>query len=456
MRRDTKRLGRREEGEHLNTAEFLREQMIQKGYSKNELIRRTGIDRSTFYQIVGGRRMAAPEQFRSILKALSLSREEWLAAASLYEREQETPKESADNDRIRDFLAALDRGSEEEPGACPPVLLSFLERFAEHAGETDTLCIFATETLMNRFGILPTLQKLAAQKKEKLTISYLCASLRENFDLESALRGIRTYLQCMKNKRLVLSVWYPGDAVLQPCVTPFPYFILAGDELLVFREDGLQVVPVLDPPIIAAYQAHFARLTGAMKPSFCVNQAFEEELALMQRTYEQAVGLDVYFFTPVPCVQLIATDAQVLKYTGSRNMVAFRRTLEILGVREITKLSGAERLFGEKQITESGVRIPLEEEDLAAAEQVLRRRQGKTLFFANPERLCLPDDWAIFLFGGEYLLFMPAGEFDFEILVEDRNLAKAFHTFAVSRVSSVTPDLLENPLGEAGNEQTTS
>ena len=431
----------------MNTAEFLRQQIAQKGYSKNELIRRTGIDRSTFYQIVGGKRTAAPEQFRSILKALSLSQEEWVTAASLYEREQETPKEREDNDRIRDFLAALDRGSGGEPGTCPSDLQFFLERYAEHAGEKDTLCIFAPETLMHRLGILTALQKLSTQRGKKLSIAYLCASVRETFDLESALKGLCTYLQNMKNKSLVLSVWYPGTTELQPYVTPFPYFILAQDEILVFREDGMQAVSVLDPSVIAAYRAHFARLTGTMKPSFCVNQVPEDELARMQKTYEQAVGLDVFFFTPVPCVQLIATDAQVMKYTGSREMVAFRRTLEILGAREITKLSGLEKLLGDKRIAESGFHIPLEDEDLAAAKEVLLRRQGKTLFFTNAKRLRLPDDWSIFLFGEEYLYFMPFGGFDFEILVGDRNLAKAFHNFAVSRVSSVTPDLLENPIG---------
>lgn len=56
----------------------------QRKKSANELIRRTGIDRSTFYHILGGRRIPTEEQYHLIRKNLLLTHAEEVELESAF------------------------------------------------------------------------------------------------------------------------------------------------------------------------------------------------------------------------------------------------------------------------------------------------------------------------------------------------------------------------------------
>lgn len=55
---------------------LLNEYIDKVGFTNNTLIRATGIDRSTFYKILGGKRQPTEVQLEGIIRALSLPRVE--------------------------------------------------------------------------------------------------------------------------------------------------------------------------------------------------------------------------------------------------------------------------------------------------------------------------------------------------------------------------------------------
>lgn len=98
----------------MSIADMLAKTLEEKQMSKNEVIRKTGIDRSSFYQILGNRRMATPVQFLKIINVLQLDAADRIRFLGQYERERVGDEKFVTYEKARAFLRKL---SGEDAGA---------------------------------------------------------------------------------------------------------------------------------------------------------------------------------------------------------------------------------------------------------------------------------------------------------------------------------------------------
>ena len=102
----------------MSIAEMLAAEFESAKISKNDAIRKTGIDRSTFYQILGNRRMATPVQLLKILNVLQPDPEERAHLLREYERERVGEEKFAQYEKVRSFLRRLSDPTDGDSGFC--------------------------------------------------------------------------------------------------------------------------------------------------------------------------------------------------------------------------------------------------------------------------------------------------------------------------------------------------
>ena len=75
------------------------------------------------------------------------------------------------------------------------------------------------------------------------------------------------------------------------------------------------------------------------------------------------------------------------------------------------------------------VEIAAKDGDLDYVRQLLSSRLGKTLDLINPEHLVMPHNWAIHVFSGHLVSFVPLFHGNRAIFIHERKLADCFETF---------------------------
>ena len=175
----------------------LQKELEKKNISKNAVIRKTGIDRSTFYQIMSGKRMATSDQLIRILDSIGVDPGERFELLSEYEREKADEKAYQSRTNVRNFINQLAAGpdlSKEKESSCPEQIRSAIQEAA--ASGNGLLQIFLPATLMIRTGIYG--EMMHAAKNRRLVVEYLSAFSDEEDDDAIIFENIAECLHCYR------------------------------------------------------------------------------------------------------------------------------------------------------------------------------------------------------------------------------------------------------------------
>ena len=192
---------------------LLSKMIDQKGISKNNLIREIGVDRSTFYKLINGKRTPTKEQFCLILLQMDLSTEEKLQLIEEYEfRRYWKPEEEFSLKIVREFLRFLNRFScenwredqsitreaAEERQAVPKEILELVDREQACVSTQQTIRALISEEMLKKYDW----HDLFLQMKdlsERMSISILLIpGSQKQYNVIQKIKNVELYFELVE------------------------------------------------------------------------------------------------------------------------------------------------------------------------------------------------------------------------------------------------------------------
>lgn len=263
----------------LRFSEILTEYVNGSSRTKNTIIREAEIDRSTFYQILRGKRLPTRYQFARIAALLDLDRDRFdrLHHAFEAERHESTEKYMAP---VQNFLARVNEGPGRilEEDYADSVSAELLEVIRDEFGRGGRIDFFLPLHLMYRWHFLDIMlqeSERQAESRKKLQLegadapATLC-QIREIWTSDFEWEDERWNMSLAETSGLFLfvsrgcdfSVWeYPihhdrSSLELQPS----PYYVIGTDWIFLSSIDGTRTTMLYNREYARVYQNHFEKI----------------------------------------------------------------------------------------------------------------------------------------------------------------------------------------------------
>lgn len=409
----------------MKTIDVIKDVIQKKGLSYNHVILMTGIDRSSFFQILKGKRRPTPEQIMHFIQAAAPEEEDTLKILELYEEERTGKEKTEDRKALHAFLSRLDHPSCPSSSSCPVEIMQALD-------QTEHIQLCLPFSLFLKFS-LPSALSSRSVKTE-----ILCP-VSDDSDPYDAFHRILSLFSFIPYMDLTLSSMKEEDEIP---VALYPYYILTDHDLILIREDGEELIPVKEEKLISSYRNNFSSLSLKSDPVLIRHKGMSSLIERMSEIYSSRTEKEIYMIEPRPCVMLTADDALIQKYTGSEELLAYHHLIEKLNIKEFTVPSGMHALLEEKQISENGFHASLSDEDIPFIKQRLADRISHNLFFFNEHYLTIPAKWTIGILSPQEIFIGPYDSSNFTVFIHDPRITSIFHAWISSRTETVNPDLL--------------
>lgn len=440
--------------------------------TKNSLINETGIDRSSFYQILSGKRIPTKDQITSIIRQLDISATDEMALYDAFylERLGETNYHylkftekclrvigspyidtNASNNQTPSRSQELQNKLPDNPidtaqsQATTGTILYHstdeiicgLTKFLIHASkkENNHLQVSLPFDLSSRIKLFSSIQSLITSGKfQNATISQILHFQTKNpNDITEKLDGFATLLESIltKEPNITYNIYYYSNEqkVSKNSGVLFPFYIITDDTCLLLNADANKGCLLTDPSLIGFMRKEFASVFDHAKPFF--SSFSQKELPQFQARSIPAE--EVIFIQKHPGACLMVTDDLVEKYVPEE----FKETLkqhfhfmQQMNASEGITLDGIREFARNHVIYESGFYVEADTPDIINALEQLKARLDRNLFVLDTEKIPVSDNWAFLLYTDQYALLVPNKELDFIICVSDPDIIHALtYTF---------------------------
>ena len=440
--------------------------------TKNSLINETGIDRSSFYQILSGKRIPTKDQITSIIRQLDISTADEMALYDAFylerlgetnyhylkftekclkvigspyidanasnnqtpscslELQNKLPDNPIDTDQSQAAIGTILYHSTDE-------IICGLTKFLIHASkkENNHLQVSLPFDLSSRIKLFSNIQSLITSGKfQNATISQLLHFQTKNpNDITEKLDGFATLLESIltKEPNITYNIYYYSNEqkVSKNSGVLFPFYIITDDASLLLNADANKGCLLTDPSLIGLMREEFASVFDHAKPF--LSSFSQKELPQFQARSIPAE--EVIFIQKHPGACLMVTDDLVDKYVPEE----FKETLkqhfhfmQQMNASEGITLDGIREFARNHVISESGFYVEANTSDIINALEQLEARLDRNLFVLDTEKIPVSDNWAFLLYPDQYALLVPNKELDFIICVSDPDIIQALtYTF---------------------------
>lgn len=436
--------------------------------TKNSLINETGIDRSSFYQILSGKRIPT----KSIIRQLDISAADEMALYDAFYLERlgetnyhylkftekclrvigspyidtnasnnQTPSRSQElQNKLPDNPIDTDQ-SQATTGTIlyhsTDEIICGLTKFLIHASkkENNHLQVSLPFDLSSRIKLFSSIQSLITSGKfQNATISQILHFQTKNpNDITEKLDGFATLLESIltKGTNITYNIYYYSNEqkVSKNSGVLFPFYIITDDTCLLLNADANKGCLLTDPSLIGFMRKEFDSVFDHAKPF--LSSFSQKELPQFQARSIPAE--EVIFIQKHPGACLMVTDDLVEKYVPEE----FKETLkqhfhfmQQMNASEGITLDGIREFARNHVISESGFYVEANTEDIINALEQLKSRLDRNLFVLDTEKIPVSDNWAFLLYTDQYALLVPNKELDFIICVSDPDIIHALtYTF---------------------------
>lgn len=440
--------------------------------TKNSLINETGIDRSSFYQILSGKRIPTKDQITSIIRQLDISAADEMALYDAFYLERlgetnyhylkftekclrvigspyidtnasnnQTPSRSQE---LQNKLPDNPIDTDQSQAATGTILyhstdeiICGLTKFLIHASkkENNHLQVSPPFDLSSRIKLFSNIHSLITSGKfQNATISQILHFQTKNpNDITEKLDGFATLLESIltKGTNITYNIYYYSNEqkVSKNSGVLFPFYIITDDASLLLNADANKGCLLTDPSLIGLMREEFASVFDHAKPF--LSSFSQKELPQFQARSIPAE--EVIFIQKHPGACLMVTDDLVEKYVPEE----FKETLkqhfhfmQQMNASEGITLDGIREFARNHVISESGFYVEANTSDIINALEQLEARLDRNLFVLDTEKIPVSDNWAFLLYTDQYALLVPNKELDFIICVSDPDIIHALtYTF---------------------------
>lgn len=440
--------------------------------TKNSLINETGIDRSSFYQILSGKRIPTKDQITNIIRQLDISAADEMALYDAFylERLGETNYHylkftekclrvigspyidaNASNNQTPSCSQELQNKLSDNPidtdqsqAAAGTILyhstdeiICGLTKFLIHASkkENNHLQVSLPFDLSSRIKLFSSIHSLITSGKfQNAAISQILHFQTKNpNDITEKLDGFATLLESIltKETNITYNIYYYSNEqkVSKNSGVLFPFYIITDDACLLLNADANKGCLLTDSSLIRLMREEFVSVFDHAEPF--LSSFSQKELPQFQARSIPAE--EVIFIQKHPGACLMVTDDLVDKYVPEEFTETLKQHfhfMQQMNASEGITLDGIREFARNHVISESGFYVEVDTPDIINALEQLKARLDRNLFVLDTEKIPVSDNWAFLLYTDQYALLVPNKELDFIICVSDPDIIQALtYTF---------------------------
>lgn len=253
----------------------------QASESKNYVIRETGIDRSTFYQILRGNRIATEDQIARICEYIHPDAATYGKLIDCYEEERVDAKTYQNRQHVKQFFNSL---SEEETTGRHTregqQIAAFLER--ETAAGAERFRLFLPSISRRTTDVFQAMENSAPDNEKAPEILQLLAEEGSRRGAAGRYPKFKDWFFHLKGKTIRFHAYSLGKPMMGLNTVAFPYYIIGGTGMLLISYNEKQIVEVQDPGIVNAYRDNFDHI---LKDGEEIASTETDYLSIMQFFY---------------------------------------------------------------------------------------------------------------------------------------------------------------------------
>ena len=415
--------------------EYLNSLLDTHQISKNNLIRTTGIDRSSFFQFLKGTRKPTGRQLLKIGYDAGFKDEEKALLHELYVREKYGEEVFRTWETLRKMTEQLDTLPPVQPGD-DAVERYLMKTVTDSSGQDkvhfDLFLPVSTCIQSDIFGHLALLPGIfsGTVSVRIIVVNIADPGVHINELVELYMRSVLLYTV----PRLDLSLYhFQGNYQRHEIpLIGFPFFILSSRSIMMLNDLSSDCKVLEDTEFLEKYTQSF--------------EEFLKKCQLLSRKMPDVLNFTEYLssFLPEsddellytleyrPCVYSVATKEMVDKYAppGLREIAwpYVHMCQSVLHMKQYFHPEGLRAFREDRMIYEAGMNLLLEEEDVNTVCSLLLGKAGDTISFVDPRRFRMSEKWHIAA-RRNALLFSSYGDQNIVVLSLNPQLCNAFYQY---------------------------
>ena len=433
--------------------------------SKNSLIQRTGIDRSSFFQILKGKRIPTEEQFSLILNALMLPETDTavLKEAWLYDRLGDKCYKS--RRIVLSLLKLLSESDDQQfydsgyPVNLTAAADSFTGTIAFHSVSELKSFIYAAllhsrdyqENQIDLFLSLKALYTLDFYSMERALSAgssneqdpsssdsnapqfrhILSFFMRTPSDPEELFHDYQEYIRFLISySGDFRSYYYYNPSTMEDHLgSLYPYYMILPFGVLLINTGCDGGLFLSDASFLTEYRQGFEHQLTRMKPLITNVDTIEDYIPTLLRLPDET---KTWYLSWQPGISYIATDELIRTYLPAELQELYMthvHAFQHMDYHEYVTPEGFQAFLGSKRLQELQMDLTARKEDLPMLMQMLQSRLGQTLDIVRPDVFPISKNWAIHIVSGRTVSFVPIFQGSRAIFIHERWLAECFEDF---------------------------
>ncbi len=444
--------------------------------SKNLIIQKSGIDRSTFFQILKGKRLPTNDQLRSILNVLPLSTtdEEYLRQEYMMEKLGHAGYENRKSVlNILNVLKSSDNPSWKKYDDMPAVLLpdtgidlsdgtsfalhgsarirGFLNSAMIRSGKQKNchLDLFAPLSFLIETDFFNLLESIFSDvhsgknpeksKKKAGTADIGAPVFRHVISLsskslpysEDVLNDYCEYLRFLTSFPHEYKSYYYYDNINMDngLGTIFPYYMIFPFGVLLIDRSFSNALYTSDPLFLAEYSRCFEQNLSQMKPMLSNTSSIEECIPYYLSLPDDT---KTWYITWTPGLSYIANDQLIEKYTPAEYHDMYKlhcRSFQHTVFHEYVSPEGLLSVIKNGSICELGMNVSADKNDFDMIINIFSTRLGKNLSVIDPDHFPISRNWSVYVIAGQQVAFVPIVHGERTIFIHEKKLVDSFEDF---------------------------
>lgn len=432
------------------------------GDSKNKMILRTGIDRSTFFKYLRGTRPITIGHLRAILDKIGLGEDDQKELTRAYEELNQNVAEYYNIEILRQCMKAVrkaemrlasrschggtarpgtasapapDLTAVESPALPPPgplagkneTLFAFLSAIHYFAGRQETIYTF----------LPPDAAEVLWENRDSINPEILKAEMLFHFPAKAGddvkARASRFYglIPIALTINCRVHFYYGSDSLDRQDMLGvlYPYYV-AGESGVFFMNASMDAAYFTsDQVTVRAYLEGFRNIFAQTESASDHISTIRESQQLIAGMLSEDMGSRrVFMIDRAPCMNLIATKeliGEVIPPAYQEAIWQYSQALQHAGPIEIIPEEGLRRMVEESGIEEAGIRITQPREVVHQILTGLKARLGSTLFLAD-KTLPLAEKWSFLVKPDQAVVFLPCDQDGNALILYEKNIVNGF------------------------------
>lgn len=423
----------------MSVGRMLAELLGQADVSKNTIIRKTGIDRSTFYQILRGTRVATEEQLQKICYFIHADEDYFMRLIDCYE--QERAGEKAEQRRcVREFIEALSAEGSESAEKADEIFSKFVRREMEIGNTKFDMFLPSNSVCTARLYCAITEQSVAKGGAELRQI--IAEDDGKEETVEESFRRLTEWIGYLRSQRAKFHAYRMPVSMAGLRTNAFPFYIVGQQTLIIVSFDEKQMVVSTNPQVVKAYRENFQNVLTEAAEVASTEATTEKVRSFLLQQWQNAGEEPVYVLTPKPRIWLYANDDLISRYLSDPFYVQYGQAYRSLNIQEFTLQSGIDSFCNDGITIASGGEIQLAETDMDYVRERIDSRRDSELLLLDENRIHLSKDWRMFLIGTRAAVFVPYATNEYMICITSSNVTVPLAEWFSSRTSTLNNDII--------------